>query len=157
MTTSPPREALSEGTLSCLTGAIVLREGARAVGSTFAQDSSAGSLEPLPPLPSSTPSSLRALPVLPTPSAVVIEVARRPRPLPRSSRSRPRARVRSPSLPWGLVGAFALGATFAALAGLGLDRGGLEVAALASAAAGGMTLAAALSRAGKRHAARRRH
>lgn len=170
MTTLPPcGDAQSEATLSCLTGAIVLREGAGAVGSTFAREWEPD-LRPPPPPP--TPSSLLALPPLPTASArgspgappPLWRLPRVPVPLvvrmaePRRSQSRrDHDSVHGTPLPCGVVGAFALGATLAALAGLGLERGALEVAAVASAVAGGVTLAAALARvSGKGYADRRR-
>jgi uncharacterized membrane protein SpoIIM required for sporulation len=63
------------------------------------------------------------------------------------------------SVPWSFAGTFALGAAIAALAGLVVDRGAVELAALASAVAGGMTLSAALARLprSKRRAGKGRH
>jgi len=60
------------------------------------------------------------------------------------------------SVPWSFAGAFALGAAIAALAGLVLERGAVELAALASAVAGGMTLSAALARLPSRSRSARR-
>jgi hypothetical protein len=149
-------DTLPGATLSCLTGAILLREGARAVGSTFARERDS---DPVPP--PMTPSSRRALLVMPNPSGAAVATRAAPATqaaaaIPKTvaasaARRRPsRSRradthSRAPSLPWRPVGAFALGATVAALAGLGVERGALEVAALASAVAGGVTLAAALT------------
>ena len=148
MTTTPSGDSRSGPTLSCLTGAIVLREGARAVGSTFARQ---WDPEDAPRPPEPTPSSLRELPVLPTPSAPsppalpapVAPVAATPAQGP-PRRRRVSTPIRARSLPWSLVGAFALGAALAALAG---ERGSLGFAALASAVAGGVTLAAGLAQA----------
>jgi len=151
MTTSPPlADAPSEGTMECRTGAIIQREGARAVGSTFVR---AWDSEP-PPLPATTPSSLRALPALPSPSAPtppappVSPVAKpgSPRRYPSGSSF---SRERPTYVPYSVAGAFALGASIAALAGIAVERGAVEFAALAAAVAGGMTLSAALARASK--------
>jgi len=162
MTTSPCSSAgPSDATIEIQTGAILLREGARAVGSTYTRRPWESEPDPVPAAPSSlqTPSSLRALPAMPSPSSPTPSPpAVPPIPLPvppppplgraapaaRPSSRRPEAPVIS--VPWSFAGAFALGATIAALAGLVLDRGAVEIAALASAVAGGMTLSAALAR-----------
>ena len=158
MTTSTGRgDSRSGATLSCLTGAIARREGAGAVGSTFAREWDS---EPAPPPPTSPPASSRgAAGVQPAPcSPAALPVLLPALAIARRSRSRhANARMGAPSLPWSPVGAFALGATLAAVAGEVLERGALEVAALASAVAAGITLAAALTRApGKGCAVRRR-
>ena len=148
---------LSEGTLSCGTDAIALREGAQAIGSTFAREwdsDPAPRSRPPPSRSAETPTSLQALAVLATPSAAAMraEIPIRHRQGPRALRWRaPRREGRElrprTVLPWRSACAFALGATLAALAGAALERGALEVAALASALAGGITLAAALTQA----------
>lgn len=150
-TLTPSTDSRSGPTLACLTGAIVLREGARAVGSTFARQWDPAA--PPPPPPEPTPSSLRALPALATPSApaspaaalAATPLAPAHGPSRRSRREITSGRTRS--LPWSQVGAFALGAALASLAGVGIDHGSLGIAALASAVAGGITLAAALAQA----------
>ena len=148
---------LSEGTLSCGTDAIALREGAQAIGSTFAREwdsDPAPRRAPRSPLSAETPTSLQALAVLATPSVAAMraEIAIRhrqgpPPPRWRAPRGEERAARPGALLPWRSACAFALGATLAALAGAALERGALEVAALASALAGGITLAAALTHA----------
>lgn len=146
MTASTPRgDSRSGPTLSVLTGAIILREGAGAVGSTFARQ---WDPEAAPRLPEPTPSSLSGLPPLPPPSlpAAASPVVVRPPPRGPARRSRRVATpIRARSSPWSLAGAFALGATLAALAGMGVDRGSLGFAALSSAVAGGVTLATGLA------------
>lgn len=153
MTTSSRHgDERSGATLSCLTGAIVLREGARAVGSTFATEWDSDARPPAAPTPSS-----RAAPApVPLPSAAAVAPQAQPTLPPESRSQRSKARQRSRSLPWSPIAAFALGATIAAAANLVVERGGLEVAALASAVAAGTTFAAALTRVvSKGHAGRR--
>ncbi|HSO41128.1 MAG TPA: hypothetical protein VLT33_51735 [Labilithrix sp.] len=169
MTTSTASsDAPSEGTVECRTGAIMLREGARAVGSTFAREwDSQPEPASVAALPPETPTSLRALPALPSPSAPPLSLppalpplaAARPaqRPGHRRASSSRRARARPVAVPWSFAGAFALGAAIAALAGVGIERGAIEVAALASAIAGGMTLSAALGRVASKGRADGRH
>lgn len=173
MTTSPCSSGgPSEGTIEIQTGAILLREGARAVGSTYTRRPWDSDPEPVSAVPSSpqTPSALRALPAMPSPSSAPPSppaIPPIPSPIPAldplrraAAAARPSSRRSEPpviSVPWSFAGAFALGATIAALAGLVLDRGAVEIAALASAVAGGMTLSAALARvASKGRAGRRR-
>jgi hypothetical protein len=67
----------------------------------------------------------------------------------RASEPERRASRKAPSrkraLPWRVACAFAIGASLAALGGLATDVAGVELAALACAVAGGITLAAGLS------------
>lgn len=140
---SGPLGAPSEGTMECRTGAILLREGARAVGSTFARPwDSEPEREPGAEAPTPAPPPL-PLPLPPLPP-LPLAIARAGSP---ARDSAPARRTDLPvSVPWSFAGAFALGAAIAALAGLVLERGAVELAALASAVAGGMTLSAALGR-----------
>ena len=141
MTTLPcSSPSSSEGTIELDTGAILLREGARAVGSTYARPwDSVPESEP-EPAPAPAPASVTpSLPPLPMKRATPVAATR-------ASSARPRREASVISVPWSFAGAFALGATIAAVAGLVLDRGAVELAALASAVAGGMTLSAALAR-----------
>ena len=138
MPTSTPRvETGSNPTLDCFTGAIVLREGAGAVGSSHLHDRPSAST----PTPTPTPTSVQTptRPSEPPPffarqpalhPARVVVIGRPPASPPRRAPPAPRTSVgvRTRPLPWQAVGTFALGATLAALAGLFGKHGGLGLA-----------------------------
>ena len=156
MRASTPRiESRSEGTLDCHTDAILLREGAVALGSAYLRGSSSASMSVGTPTTMSEPPPF-ALPRSTFPAAKVTFVVearpatvRAPRELVPRSRAAGRAaavvplpRAPSPVATLWVAGAFALGATTSASAGHLRNRA-LEVAAFACVIAGVVLLVVA--------------
>jgi hypothetical protein len=164
MPASTPRlPARSAPTLTCFTGAIAQRDGAQVLGSSYARewDSTPGAVErawreEAARLPEPEAGPARSVPgvVPPRPAAsregrpsarAPLAPARRGREREPDLRARGKALPRKEALPWRAACAFAIGAALSALGGLAMDRAGVELAALACAVAGGITLAAGLS------------
>ena len=162
-TSTPNLEALpSSPTLDCFTGAIVRREGAGAVGSSYLRDSasspsavpgspsisSATSLSEATSIGDPPPYFARKSPLRSPVFVIRAAPAMRGRAVEhlRSRRQReavpgPLA-IRAKSLRWKLFGAFAVGAALSTLAGLVSDVGSFAVVAFAAAVAGAATLEA---------------
>lgn len=129
--TVPPRSNPTS-TLDCFTGAIILREGAGAVCSTYRRGSASFTAMP-------TPTSI----VTPTSVSVSLPLMVRPSGV---QHPRPRRRARARPLPWALFAAFAVGATLVTFLGTFARDAPFGVAAFACALAGVVTVEAALER-----------
>jgi hypothetical protein len=173
MPSSPSMEPRSRDTLDCSTGAIILREGAGAVVSTYLTESEsalAGApTQTQTPTPTSPESMAeppqRAWPIVrPGPAterarqrelaaalAILANVpkskeVRETRERRRDARPSPRRAPTATASPaWTRCGMFALGAAVAAIAGRFADRGDFFVAVVASLLAGVLTTAVVLA------------
>jgi hypothetical protein len=151
---TPDLDPPSSPTLDCFTGAIVEREGARAVASTYLRDSSSAKAGE-PSLPSTTalteatsvgepPPYFARKPPLPSP-VVVVRAARVRRFAARPARLA-KAPIHTKSRRWQLFASLAVGAIASSVGSFVAESGSVAVAAVACLLAGVATLHVALTK-----------